>query len=115
MDQIVGGPGMQRGRRDPDRLAVGEALDCWRVEACERPRRLRLAAEMRLPGRGWLEFEIVPGDPASKSSGTVTIHQTAVFDPQGLGGLAYWYAIWPLHEFVFAGMLAGIRRQAEAP
>jgi len=115
MDEIIGGPGMRRGRRDPDRLALGETLDCWLVEACERPRRLRLAAEMRLPGRGWLEFEIVPGDPASKSSGTVTIHQTAVFDPQGLGGLAYWYAIWPLHEFVFKGMLAGIRRQAETP
>jgi uncharacterized protein YbjT (DUF2867 family) len=106
MDRAIGGPGMSRGRRDPDRLRVGEPLDCWRVEACEPPRRLRLAAEMKLPGRGWLEFEVVPRD------GDVTIHQTAVFDPHGLGGLAYWYAIWPLHELVFRRMLAGIARSA---
>ena len=106
MDRAVGGPGMGRGRADPQRLTAGETLDCWRVEACEPPRRLRLAAEMRLPGRGWLEFEVVPrGDD-------VTIHQTAVFDARGLGGLAYWYAIWPLHEVVFRGMLAGIARRA---
>jgi uncharacterized protein YbjT (DUF2867 family) len=106
MDRAIGGPGMSRGRRDPDRLRVGEPLDCWRVEACEPPRRLRLAAEMKLPGRGWLEFEVVPRD------GDVTIHQTAVFDPRGLGGLAYWYAIWPLHELIFRRMLAGIVRRA---
>jgi hypothetical protein len=97
---------MSRGRRDPERLATGDVLDCWRVEVCQQPRRLRLAAEMRMPGRGWLEFEVVPRD------GDVTIHQTAVFDPRGLGGLAYWYAIWPLHELVFARMLAGIARHA---
>ena len=106
LDRLIGGPGMSRGRRDPDRLVVGEPLDCWRVEACDRPRRLRLAAEMKMPGRGWLEFEVVPRD------GDVTIHQTAVFDPRGLGGLAYWYAIWPLHELVFRRMLTGIVRQA---
>ena len=106
LDRLIGGPGMSRGRRDPDRLEVGEPLDCWRVEACDRPRRLRLAAEMKMPGRGWREFEVVPRD------GDVTIHQTAVFDPRGLGGLAYWYAIWPLHELVFRRMLAGIVRQA---
>jgi hypothetical protein len=97
---------MSRGRRDPDRLRAGETLDCWRVEVCEPPRRLRLAAEMKMPGRGWLEFEVVPRD------GDVTIHQTAVFDPKGLGGLFYWYAIWPLHEVVFRRMLAGIARAA---
>jgi uncharacterized protein YbjT (DUF2867 family) len=106
MDRMIGGPGMVRGRRDPDRLVTGDTLDCWRVEACEPPRRLRLAAEMKIPGRGWLEFEVVPRD------GDVTIHQTAVFDPKGLGGLAYWYAIWPLHELVFRRMLAGIVRHA---
>lgn len=109
MDRAIGGPGMGRGRVDPQRLAAGEALDCWRVEACEPPRRLRLAAEMRLPGRGWLEFEVVP------RGNDVTIHQTAVFDARGLGGLAYWYAIWPLHEVVFRRMLAGIARRAAAP
>ncbi len=106
IDVVLGGPGMGRGRRDPDRLATGDTLDCWRVEVCDSPRRLRLAAEMRLPGRGWLEFEVVPRDQ------TVTIHQTAVFDPKGLFGLAYWYGIWPLHEVVFRQMLAGIVRQA---
>jgi len=106
LDRLIGGPGMSRGRRDPDRLVTGDTLDCWRVELCEPPRRLRLAAEMKMPGRGWLEFEVVPRD------GDVTIHQTAVFDPKGLGGLAYWYAIWPLHELVFKNMLAGIARHA---
>ncbi|MFM8705699.1 MAG: DUF2867 domain-containing protein [Planctomycetia bacterium] len=94
------------GRRHAERVEPGDTLDCWRVEVCERPRRLRLAAEMKMPGRGWLEFEVVPRD------GDVTIHQTAVFDPRGLGGLAYWYAIWPLHELVFRRMLAGIARFA---
>jgi uncharacterized protein YbjT (DUF2867 family) len=106
LDSLIGGPGMSRGRRDPDRLVTGDTLDCWRVELCEPPRRLRLAAEMKMPGRGWLEFEVVPRD------GDVTIHQTAIFDPKGLGGLAYWYAIWPLHELVFKNMLAGIVRHA---
>ena len=109
IDQTIGGPGMTRGRTDPDRLVTGDSLDCWRVEICEPPRRLRLAAEMKLPGRGWLEFEVVPRD------GHVTIHQTAVFDPRGLGGLAYWYAIWPLHELIFRQMLAGIARHAVQP
>lgn len=106
MDRCIGGPGMSRGRRDPEKLRTGDTLDCWHVEICDPPRRLRLAAEMKLPGRGWLEFEVVPRD------GDVTIHQTAVFDPKGLGGLAYWYAIWPLHELVFQNMLAGIARAA---
>ena len=106
MDQAIGGPGMARGRRDPQHLSAGDPLDCWRVEVCDPPRRLRLAAEMKLPGRGWLEFEVVPRD------GDVTIHQTAVFDPKGLGGLAYWYCIWPLHEVVFRQMLSGIAKAA---
>jgi hypothetical protein len=106
IDRLLGGPGMSRGRRDPARLQNDDFLDCWRVEECERPRRLRLAAEMKMPGRGWLEFEVVPRD------GDVTIHQTAIFDPKGLGGLAYWYAIWPLHELVFRLMLSGIARSA---
>jgi uncharacterized protein YbjT (DUF2867 family) len=106
IDRVIGGPGMSRGRRDPERLRTGDVLDCWHVEVCEPPRRLRLAAEMKMPGRGWLEFEVVPRD------GDVTIHQTAVFDPKGLGGLLYWYSIWPLHELVFRRMLAGIAREA---
>jgi len=114
MDRCIGGPGMTRGRRDLERLVAGDHLDCWRVEVCERPRRLRLAAEMKMPGRGWLEFEVVPlaPDGGDGRAPRVRIHQTALFDPRGLGGLAYWYAIWPLHELVFRRMLAGIARAA---
>jgi hypothetical protein len=106
MDLAVGGVGMRRGRRDPDRLRVGDTVDCWRVEALEPDRRLRLAAEMRLPGRAWLEFEVTPRGTGS------TIRQTAVFDPVGLLGLAYWYTLYPVHELVFRGMLRGIARAA---
>ena len=108
MDLLVGGVGIRRGRRDPDVLHAGEPLDCWRVEAIETDHLLRLAAEMRLPGRAWLEFEVTPDGP-SKS----TIRQTAIFDPLGLFGLCYWYAIYPLHEAIFGGMLREIARAAE--
>ena len=87
-------------------LRVGDALDFWRVEALEPQRRLRLAAEMRLPGRAWLEFEV------SEDGGKSKIRQTAIFDPVGLAGLAYWYALYPLHQLVFAGMLKGVARAA---
>lgn len=105
-DLLLGGVGMRRGRRDPDRLVVGDALDFWRVEAWEPDRRLRLSAEMKVPGRAWLEFEVVPD-----GSGTI-IHQTAVFDPIGLWGLLYWYSLVPVHGFIFGGMLREIARQA---
>ena len=97
---------MRRGRRDPENATVGDTLDFWRVDACEPGRRLRLAAEMKLPGRAWLEFEVVPD-----GAGT-TIHQTAVFDPIGLAGLLYWYALVPVHGFIFGGMLREIARLA---
>jgi uncharacterized protein YbjT (DUF2867 family) len=101
-DLLVGGVGLRRGRRHPDSLAVGDAVDFWRVEAFEPDRRLRLAAEMKLFGRAWLEFE-VEGDSTRSS-----ICQTAIFDPVGLLGLAYWYALYPVHRWLFAGMLRGI-------
>jgi uncharacterized protein YbjT (DUF2867 family) len=107
LDLLVGGVGMRRGRRDPVNVRVGDALDFWRVEAFEPERRLRLAAEMRLPGRAWLEFEV------SEHEGNSKIRQTAIFEPLGLPGLAYWYALYPLHQLVFAGMLNGIARSAE--
>ena len=106
IDLLVGGVGMRRGRRDPERLAPGDSLDCWRVEAFEPSSFLRLAAEMKLPGRAWLTFEV-----AADGTGSI-IRQTAVFDPVGLLGLAYWYAVYPLHQLVFAGMLRGIARSA---
>lgn len=107
IDLLAGGVGMRRGRRHPVHLRVGDALDFWRVEAFEPGRRLRLAAQMRLPGRAWLEFEV------SRHQGKSRIRQTAVFDPLGLLGLAYWYAMYPLHQLVFAGMLHGIARAAK--
>jgi uncharacterized protein YbjT (DUF2867 family) len=106
LDLLVGGVGLRRGRRDPRHLVVGDAVDFWRVEAVEPGRRLRLAAELRLPGRAWLVFEVEPDGPGS------VIRQTALFDPVGLRGLAYWYALYPVHRFVFSGMLRGIARQA---
>jgi hypothetical protein len=107
LDRLVGGVGLRRGRRDPVDLRVGEALDFWRVEQFEPNRLLRLQAEMKLPGRAWLEFE-VHGDQQKS-----IIRQTAIFDPVGLFGLLYWYSIYPLHELVFAGMLRGIARAAQ--
>ncbi len=107
IDEAVGGAGHRRGRRDPDRLQPGDTVDWWRVEAIERSRLLRLRAEMRLPGRGWLQFEVQPATSGCE------VHQTAIFDPEGLLGLAYWYALWPIHSFVFAGMIRGISRAAE--
>lgn len=102
LDLLAGGVGLRRGRRDPVELRVGDTLDCWRVEAFEPNHRLRLFAEMRLPGRAWLEFEVEPIEGGSR------VRQTAEFDPVGLLGLAYWYAIYPLHQIIFAGMLRGI-------
>ncbi len=105
LDLLMGGVGMRRGRRSPTTLRVGDTVDFWRVETLE-PNRLRLAAEMKLPGRAWLEFEVT-GDGSS-----ATIRQTATFDPVGLWGRAYWYALYPLHQLVFGGMLRGVARAA---
>lgn len=109
LDLLAGGVGTRRGRRHPERLRVGDALDFWRVEAFEEHRLLRLCAEMKVPGRAWLEFEVRPD-----GHGGSTIHQTALFDPLGLAGLAYWRLVYPLHALVFRGMLRGIARAARA-
>jgi hypothetical protein len=107
LDLLVGGVGVRRGRRDSEQLRVGDPVDFWRVEHYEAPHRLRLNAEMKLPGRAWLEFEVTPTATGS------TIRQTAIFDPLGLFGLIYWYGIYPLHQRVFAGMLRNLARAAE--
>ncbi len=104
LDLLAGGVGMRRGRRDARHLLPGDVVDCWRVESIEPPRHLRLAAEMRLPGRAWLEFDVQP------TKDGVTLRQTATFDPVGLAGLAYWYALFPLHELVFRGMIRNLGR-----
>jgi len=106
LDLLVGGIGLRRGRHDAFELRVGDPVDWWRVESLEPNRRLRLFAEMKLPGRAWLEFEVEPTASGSR------IRQTAIFDPVGLTGLAYWYTIYPLHEFIFGGMLKGIATTA---
>lgn len=106
LDLLAGGVGMRRGRRDPEQLRVGDPLDFWRVEAFEKDRRLRLAAEMRVPGRAWLEFEVEPEGAGAR------IRQTALFDPVGLWGLLYWYALLPLHAIVFRRMLRSVAREA---
>lgn len=102
LDLLFGGVGVRRGRPTSDTLHVGDTIDFWRVEKFEPNRLLRLVAEMKLPGRAWLEFEVT-GD-----STTSTIRQTAIFDPVGLWGRLYWYALYPLHQLVFGGMLRRI-------
>ncbi len=105
LDLLVGGVGVRRGRRDANSLRIGDALDFWRVENIVSNRTLLLRAEMKVPGRAWLEFEVTP-----VGNGQSEIRQTAIFDPVGAFGLAYWYALYPLHQFVFAGMLRNIAR-----
>jgi uncharacterized protein YbjT (DUF2867 family) len=106
LDVVFGGPGMRRGRRDPERIASGDTIDCWRVTGFEPDRFLQLFAEMRLPGRAWLEFEVTPEANGAR------IRQTAIFEPSGLAGRAYWYGVLPLHALVFGGMLRGLARRA---
>lgn len=107
LDQRAGGPGLRRGRRHPDSLRYGDALDFWRVVGIERDRSLSLRAEMKLPGQALLDFRVAPdGDSAC------TVSQTAFFEPRGLAGLLYWYAVAPFHGVVFRTLLEGIRRDA---
>lgn len=115
LDRLVGGPGLRRGRRDPEHLSYGDALDFWRVTDIEANRRLVLRAEMKLPGDAVLEFEVQPAaSPDGATLGTALV-QTARFRPRGLLGLAYWYSVLPFHHFVFNGLAQGIRREAETP
>ncbi len=107
IDLVCGGVGIRRGRRDPENLRVGDVVDWWRVEEYEPNLKLRLLAEMKVPGRAWLEFEVEPeGDGSS-------IRQTAIFDPVGLWGLVYWYSLYPLHVIIFRGMLHRIVKAAQ--
>ena len=108
LDRLAGGVGLRRGRRDPRRLLVGDALDFWRVEAIEPGKLLRLRAEMKLPGLAWLELSVGQGD-----DGRITYSQRAIFQPRGLAGHAYWRSISPFHGVVFGGMLANITAAAE--
>jgi hypothetical protein len=106
-DLLLGGVGMRRERPEGRPLRVGDVFDFWRVERFEPDERLRLEAEMKLPGRAWLEFEVAPSAMGSR------ITQTTTFDPIGLGGRFYWYALLPAHAVIFRGMLKAIARRAE--
>jgi uncharacterized protein YbjT (DUF2867 family) len=103
LDRLGGGVGMRRGRRDPEDLRVGDPLDFWRVEMVEPGRAIRLRAEMRVPGRAWLEFQSLP-----QPDGQTRLTQTAFFEPKGLLGLLYWYALYPVHSLIFSGLIRRI-------
>lgn len=117
LDKLIGGVGLRRGRRHPDQIWVGESLDFWRVEQLVVPHYdgeswegigvMRLRAEMKLPGRAWLEFECAP-----QEDGKTLLTTTAYFDPHGLSGFLYWYAMWPFHKFIFDGLTNKIAERA---
>ena len=106
MDRMLGGVGLRRGRRDPNHLHVGEALDFWRVEELIPGHKLRLYAEMILPGKAWLTFEVV------EANGKTQVIQEASFSPRGLGGQLYWLAVLPFHSLIFPTMLRNIVKEA---
>lgn len=108
LDKLVGGPGLRRGRRHPVVIYEGEALDFWRVEEVESPRLLRLRAEMKVPGRAWLQWEAVP------ENGGTRFVQTAIFAPKGFWGTLYWYSSYPMHGFIFSSLAKCIVNDAKA-
>ena len=108
-DRLVGGVGFRRGRRHATEARVGDAIDFWRVEAVEPDRLLRLRAEMKVPGRAWLQFDVEPQD-----AGKSLLRQTAFFAPKGLSGLLYWYVLYPVHALIFSGMIKNLAKSAES-
>ena len=108
LDRLIGGPGLRRGRRHPSDLIPGDTVDFWRVEAVEAPSLLRLRAEMKVPGKAWLQWETVP-----ENNGTRLV-QTALFAPVGLTGTLYWNSLYPVHKIMFSGMVRGITDAAES-
>jgi hypothetical protein len=105
-DQLVGGPGLRRGRRHPTEVSVGEVVDFWRVEEVQRPSLFRLRAEMKLPGQAWLQWE------ATEEEGKTRLIQAALFRPRGFFGWLYWYAAYPFHAFIFDDLIDAVARQA---
>ncbi|MCS7058364.1 MAG: SDR family oxidoreductase [Meiothermus sp.] len=108
LDRLLGGPGLRRGRRHPTELLPGEAVDFWRVERAEPPRLLRLRAEMRLPGKAWLEWQLLPEGEGSR------LVQTAYFEPVGLTGFLYWWLLYPVHARIFSDLARAIAKEAES-
>ncbi len=109
LDRILGGVGLRRGRRDSVDIRVGDALDFWRVERVEPGKLLRLRAEMKVPGKAWLQFEVTPLE-----NGNAQLIQSAYFAPKGLFGLLYWYILYPLHGMIFSGLIRGVKKLAES-
>jgi hypothetical protein len=108
MDRLVGGVGLRRGRRDPEHLRLGDAVDFYRVEEIQPGRLLRLRAEMKLPGEAWMQFEAQPTE-----TGQTSLTQTAFFAPKGLFGVLYWYILYPIHSIVFSGLINKLKELAE--
>ena len=107
IDIAFGGVGMRRSRANKNELKIGDIIDWWRVEDYREDELLRLFAEMKLPGRAWLEFKV------KDKNGHTHIEQTAIFDPVGLSGLIYWYILYPIHTIIFSGMIRSIVKRAE--
>jgi uncharacterized protein YndB with AHSA1/START domain len=107
MDKLVGGVGLRRGRRHPDEIYAGESLDFWRVEALEPNRLMRLRAEMKVPGKAWLQFQSQP-----QVDGKTLLVVTAYFAPRGVGGILYWYSMFPVHKFIFDGLTCQLAARA---
>ena len=103
----IGGVGIRRGRRNPDEVLSGESLDFWRVETVEKDRLMRLRAEMKVPGKAWLQFESLP-----QNDGKTLLIETAYFAPRGIWGFVYWYAMWPFHAFLFNGLIRRLAARA---
>ncbi len=108
MDKAIGGVGIRRGRRNPDEILSGESLDFWRVETVEKDRLMRLRAEMKIPGKAWLQFESLP-----QKDGKTLLTETAYFAPRGFWGFVYWYAMWPFHAFLFDGLIRRLASRAK--
>jgi uncharacterized protein YbjT (DUF2867 family) len=108
IDRLVGGVGFRRGRRHPDEVRAGDAIDFWRVELIEPMKFLRLRAEMKVPGNAWLQFEVKP-----HQKNTSQLIQTTFFAPKGLLGLIYWYGLYPMHSLIFSGLLRNLKELAE--
>jgi hypothetical protein len=108
LDRLVGGVGLRRGRRHPQDVRIGDALDFWRVEAIETDRLLRLRAEMKVPGSAWLQFRAEPLEQERTQ-----LVQTAFFAPKGLLGWLYWYGLYPLHSLIFSGLIRALAERAE--
>lgn len=107
IDKLFGGVGLRRGRRHPDEIWVGESLDFWRVEALQPGRLIRLRAEMKAPGKAWLEFQSIP-----QPEGKTLLAQTAYFAPHGILGFLYWYLLYPIHGFIFSGLIRKVAERA---